>query len=160
MLLFLCALVFILVMLTIAYLIASKVNGTKAFVNPNKLRKELEEFKLNANQVKVPLRECKVVSNSHSEPILKSGSWRVQALDSLYGDGSSNTKQVNVNQSQIIFRITEGLVHYDYVSPVVLIDQITLLFKLDFQNETILYIDKTDKSKYYFDLEFLIQEHS
>jgi archaellin len=138
-----------------AYSIAKKMNKG-AFVDPKKAMRERETFKQNAQQVKVDLRACKVVSTSHTETVLKSGSWQVQALDILYGDDSANQEQVNVSKSQIVFRITEGNVNYDYVSPVIFMDKTTLLFKLDMQDSTVLYIDRKDRAKYYFDLEFLV----
>jgi hypothetical protein len=42
-----------------------------------------------------------------------------------------------------------------FVSPVIPKDKITLSFYFDRQRQTTLYVNKTDRSHYYFDLKFL-----
>jgi hypothetical protein len=79
--------------------------------DPVKILKELEEFKSKARKVIIPLQDCKVLSNSFVQDELKSHNWRIQALDSLAGDGMANVRQVNVEQSQLVYRITEGQVN-------------------------------------------------
>lgn len=146
--------------LSVALLARRKMDGQPLIQeDPRKVRQLLEDFKQRARKVKVNLRECEVLSNSYSEDHLKSNNWRVQALDSLTGDGLSNVQQVNVNQSRVVFNTQFGAQKLAYSSPAISMDRTTLLLKLDIQNETTLYVDPGDQSKYYFDLEFLIQEN-
>lgn len=42
-----------------------------------------------------------------------------------------------------------------FISRVIPKDKVSLSFYLDQQKQTILYVDKTDRNKYYFDLDFL-----
>lgn len=143
-------------MLAIAYAIRWKTAGGKAaHVDPRKRQQEMDEFKLRAEKIRVPLRECEVISNSHTEEMLRSHNHRVQALDSLYDNGSSNIRKVDITQSRILFKAKSGTEEMTYASPVVEMDRTTLLLKLDLQNETTLYVDRNDAGKFYFDLEFL-----
>jgi hypothetical protein len=149
---FLTALFFVI----LARVVRSRMTGEPfAPEDPAKIRRELEEFKSIARKVNVPLQDCKVLSNSFVQDELKSHNWRIQALDSLSGDGMSNVRQVNVQQSQLVYRIPEGQVNYDYASSVIYMERTTLLMKIEMQKETTLFIDGNDRSKYYFDLEFL-----
>jgi hypothetical protein len=45
-----------------------------------------------------------------------------------------------------------------FVSPIILKDEISLSFYLDRQQRTTLYVDKTNRSRYYLDLDFLIDQ--
>lgn len=123
--------------------------------NSKQQQEALDEFKRRAEKIRVPLRECEVISNSHTEEMLRSHNYRVQALDSLYDDGSSNIRKVNITQSRILFEAKNGTEEITYASPVIGMDRTTLLLKLDLQNETTLYVDRSDAGKFYFDLEFL-----
>jgi hypothetical protein len=46
----------------------------------------------------------------------------------------------------------------EYLSPIIKKDKQNLQFALGKQEQTNIYVDRTDKSFYYFDLEFLIEK--
>ncbi|MFN9998232.1 MAG: hypothetical protein ACK52X_01265, partial [bacterium] len=78
----------------------------------------------------------------------------IQAWNALT-DSTRNTERVQVNQAVLIFENSHNGKTEKFVSRVIPFDRVTLLFKLDNQKEISLYVDKNDRSKYYFDLEFL-----
>jgi hypothetical protein len=153
---YLIAVVVVILGITTATLIRRKMDGLPLVEEDHRKGvQELEEFKLRARKIKIDLRECEVITNSYSEDRLKNNDWRLQAFDSLRGDGLSNVEQVQLNQSRVIFNTVHGTEKIAYASPAVTLDRTTLLLKLDIQNTTTLYVDPADVSKYYFDLEFL-----
>lgn len=116
---------------------------------------DIEKFKRRATKIVVPLLQCEVVTNTYQEEFLHSDDHRIQALDSLYGDGDANIARVQTNQSVIVYATKIAGMERTFRSPVLPFERITLLFKLDLQKETALYYLSENPDEYYFDLEFL-----
>jgi hypothetical protein len=157
MMLVLISILVVIVMISIAT-VAARLLQKHPPVDPQKAWKEVEEFKKRAMKITVAFRECEVLSNSYQEDQLKHTGYRVQALDSLYGDGLSNVARVTINQSQIVFKTLIGATEKIFVSVPIAMERVTLLLKLDAQQETTLYLAPDNSGRYYFDLEFLMKE--
>ena len=71
--------------------------------------------------------------------------------------GSDNPQLSDVTQTVILFQYpnTRTGQTEKFLSPVLPKDRVTLTFYLDQQQQTTLYVDKTNRSLYYFDLDFL-----
>ena len=65
-----------------------------------------------------------------------------------------NKNNNEVKQSVVTAKIND----FTFNSPILPFDKVKLLFEFDKQKSTNIYIDKTDKSKYYFDFDFLKNE--
>lgn len=81
----------------------------------------------------------------------------IQGWNALGGGSMRNVEQVQIKQTVIIFykpNIRNGQTD-KFISRVIPKDKITLSFYLDKQKQTTLYVDKTNKDHYYFDLDFL-----
>lgn len=144
----------IVVALTLVTLLTRKRKKDRG-PSPEEAVRQFEAFKEKAEKIQVDLLQCEVVSNSYSVEELKHRDYRLQALDSLYGNGLSNVRTKNVNQSQLVFTTIIGGENYRFVSPVVTMDRASLMFRMDAQKHTTLYIDSNNTAEYYFDLEFL-----
>lgn len=125
----------------------------------------ITQLKENGERIRVDLSQCTLKEHSYTEEkerydgngLLTSGFERqVQAWNAL-GDSTRNIKQVPVVQSVIIFSREHPVTGKEerFVSPVIPKDRITLAFYLEEQGATNLYVDKTDRENYYFDLDFL-----
>jgi hypothetical protein len=129
-----------------------------------RIKKLIDDIKMNGEKIKVDLSMCDIKQNNYVEEKEKydAGNYstilnierEIQAWHALT-DSTKNTERVQVNQAVIIFSNCYYGKTEKFVSRVVPFDRVTLLFKLDSQKETTLYVDKNDRSKYYFDLEFL-----
>ncbi len=129
-----------------------------------RLKKLIDDIKTNGEKIKVDLSKCDIKQNNYVEEKEKYGTGSyittldierdIQAWNALT-DSTKNTERVQVNQAVLIFDNSHNGKTEKFVSRVIPFDRVTLLFKLDKQKETTLYVDKNDRSKYYFDLEFL-----
>jgi len=106
----------------------------------------IADLEANGEKILVDLNACEIKGNDYTETIEIT---HVHApTDFITGD---------VEQSVFIFQ------HEDtrtgklerFVSPIIQKDKITLSFYFDRQRQTTLYVNKTDRSHYYFDLNFL-----
>lgn len=129
-----------------------------------KYRQQVEELKQQGEKITVDFSVCELKEHHYQEEqeadSTKAG-WTslvspleyhaFSAVDSL------KTEQVQVIQTVIIFsyhNVRTGQTE-KFFSPVISKDKITLSFYLDTQKNTTLYIDRANRSRYYFDLEFL-----
>lgn len=114
------------------------------------------QLKENGERIRVDLSQCTVKEHSYTEETERYEGMQVQAWNAL-GDSSRNVQQVPVIQSVIIFSREHPVTGREerFVSQVIPKDRITLAFYLEEQGATNLYVDKTDRENYYFDLDFL-----
>ena len=127
----------------------------------------INDLKLKGEKIIVDFSQCEIkgnnyteereITNNQSDLIIPSSEQDIQILNALGGGAMRNIEQVEVTQSVIVFskqNSRSGLTE-KFVSPVIYKDKITLSFHMEQQKETNLYVDKKDRSKYYFDLNFL-----
>jgi predicted membrane protein len=134
--------------------------------NEGIIKKYIADLKENGERIKVDLTKCEIKENNFTEEKEKyAGTNTLTYLDierqiqmwNAIGDATRNTELVNINQSVIIFthnNSRQGKTE-TFVSRIIPKDRTTLLFKLDTHKETTLYVDKQDRQKYYFELDFL-----
>ena len=106
----------------------------------------IADLKANGEKILVDLDACEIRGNDYTETI------EVQHIQR-----PSDFITEDVQQSVFIFQYenTHTGTLERFVSPVIPKDKITLSFYLDRQRQTTLYVNKTDRSHYYFDLKFL-----
>ena len=75
-------------------------------------------------------------------------------MDAMY-DASKNLEQININQTILIFETDHYGQREHFNSSIIDKDELTLKYLMQRQKVTYIYIDKSDRSNYYFDLEFL-----
>lgn len=136
----------------------------KELQDTERLKKLIDDIKTNGEKIKVDFSKCDIKQNNYVEEKEKYGTGsyittldierNIQAWNALT-DSTRNTERVQVNQAVLIFENSHNGKTEKFVSRVIPFDRVTLLFKLDKQKETSLYVDKNDRSRYYFDLEFL-----
>jgi hypothetical protein len=130
----------------------------------DRLKKLIDDIKTNGEKIKVDFSKCDIKQNNYVEEKEKYGTGSyittldierdIQAWNALT-DSTRNTERVQVNQAVLIFENSHNGKTEKFVSRVIPFDRVKLLFKLDNQKEISLYVDKNDRSKYFFDLEFL-----
>jgi hypothetical protein len=118
------------------------------------LQAEVNNFKLTADKILVDLNSCEIKANNYTEQVVDQRSYRSQAFDTMRGS-PKKYGDIYINQAMLIFETEKYGQKERYYSPTIYKDEITLRFLLDKQKETYLYIDKNNREKYYFDLEFL-----
>jgi hypothetical protein len=117
-------------------------------------QEEIDRLKHYGEKINVDFKDCEIISSNYYKEVPKSSNYRVQALDSIY-DSSRSVENVEINQSRITYQDKNLSYDYIFISPLINKDNITLSFTLDKYKKTTIYVDKKDKSLYYFDLEFL-----
>ena len=131
------------------------------------LRQLIGDLKANGERITVDFEHCELREQSYrerkqipgSDSLLLdlTGPERLNALLNYLEDETQGTGMVNVCQTVLIFSYSNArtaLVER-FVSQVVSKDRVSLSFYLDQQRQTTLYVDKADRSLYYFDLDFL-----
>lgn len=120
--------------------------------------KEIErlkaELRQNGEAVRVEFLKCEVKTNDYSEEREIGYSHRVQFYNALQ-DERKNTEIVEVYQSVIVFKYEHEGITETFYSHIITKEREHLLFILDTKKETMLYIDKNDRERYFFDLDFL-----
>lgn len=117
-------------------------------------REEINAFKLTAHKIEVDLSTCEIKTNNYIEEVEKIKSSEAKFYDALY-DPIRNVENREVNQAVLIFETYESGKKKQYYSPTIYKDETTLRFLLARQKQTFIYVDRNNKSHYYFDLEFL-----
>lgn len=131
-----------------------------------KLRQLIDHLKTNGDRIRVDLNSCDIRGHDYREAKAAHGadnllvdltvSAEFRALMN-HLDDPGGTGMQNVQQSVIVFsRVNPKTGTTErFLSPIIAKDKITLLFYLDRQKQTTLYVDKSDRGLYYFDLDFL-----
>ena len=132
-----------------------------------KLMATIADLKSNGEKIQVDLAKCEIKEHSYSEEKQRYGrdnefltlsiERETQGWNTLGGGAWRNVEQVQVRQSVLIYERQNprsGVVE-KFVTRVIPKDKITLSFYLDKQQHTSLYVDRENRAKYYFDLDFL-----
>lgn len=128
------------------------------------IAESIKELKANGDKIHVDLTQCIMKGHNYTEEQEKSVSGEEllafdveRQIQSWYSDPIRNMKKVQVNQSAIVYNYRNQRTGETekFVSRVIPKDKISLSFYLDKQKQTILYVDKANRSRYYFDLDFL-----
>ncbi|MCF3111226.1 hypothetical protein LL912_20730 [Niabella sp. CC-SYL272] len=127
----------------------------------------IADLKANGDKISVDLTQCDIKEHHYTEEQEKYGhsnellvlpfERQIQSWNAMGGGSIRNVEKVEVKQAVIIFNYHNqqtGTIE-KFISRVIPKDKITLSFYLDNQQQTDLYVDKTKRSTYYFDLDFL-----
>jgi hypothetical protein len=123
---------------------------------------KLEKFAKYVEKLPVDLSRCEIRSNDYTEfedgfkedapPPEKQ--MQVQVWDDL----STGARMVDVHRSVLVYRHFYHGRNETFISPPIPLEKETLLFKLAMHNETTIYIDRRNRKRYYFDIEFLMPQ--
>lgn len=145
-----------------------KLTPTVAASNHRKRMEEaINDLKTNGEKIRVDLEKCELKEHhyaeereiqSHTSELLSWVHTEAHVWTAMAGGSHKNVQQVQVMQTVLIYehRNVRSDTTEKFVSRVIPKDRVTLSFYLDQQKETFLYVDKTDRNRYYFDLDFLI----
>jgi hypothetical protein len=122
------------------------------------------DLKSTGEKIIVEFDKCELKENDYSEEVDRytSSIWapsyysNLQLLNAM-DDPMQNVEIVEVNQAVLVFQQEKNGKTEKFISPILKNEPTTLRFKLAMKKQTVLYVDKLDRSKYYFDLEFLNQ---
>jgi len=123
----------------------------------NQIENELNRLKKYGDKILVDLDKCEILTNNYVEEIESDSSYTVQRWDALY-DSSRNIKKVNVYQTRLLFESNRLGKKEKFYSPTINKDEVTIRFLLALHKNTFIYIDRMYKDKYYFDINFLLEE--
>jgi hypothetical protein len=126
-----------------------------------RLQKLIEDLKVNGEKIHVDFSQCEIKTNDYTEERSRYGGpdalttlsieREIEGWNAIGGRGDANVEQVDVHQNVLVFKYYNET----FYSRIIPKEIITLRFKLDEKKETTLYVDKKNRSRYYFDLDFL-----
>jgi hypothetical protein len=148
------------------WILLGSTNKLKDQAAKKEIRKMVDQLKENGDKIIVDLLKCEIKSNDYSEEqdrftsgiLATSYESDIQAWNNLLGDEMANVKMVDIYQTVLIYRHHYMSQDKTFISEIISTEHTTLLFKLDNQKTTFIYVDKQDSSKYYFDLDFLLPQ--
>lgn len=119
-------------------------------------RNALNDLLINGEKIPVDLKKCVITSHKYYEEF-ETGTNRSRAIDAAIGEAHRNIRSVEIRQSVFSFSYLNPRLNQTetFKSPVIYKDEITLEFLLHHQQTTFLYVSRSDRSLYYFDLDFL-----
>lgn len=125
---------------------------TKDQGDTKQIRQMVNQLKENGEKIKVDLSKCEIKSNDYSEEqdryasgmLATSYENDIQAWNNLLGDEMANVKVVDIYQSVLIYRHNYMGKQRTFISGIIPTEHTTLLFKLDNQKTTFIYVDKQD----------------
>lgn len=133
----------------------------------NQITKTIADLKINGDKIPVNLSSCEIKEHNYIEERDKYGhsnelltldfERQIQGWDAIAGGSIRNVEQVQVKQTVLVYSYQNertGKIE-KFISRVIPKDKITLSFYLDRQKQIMLYVDKINRDKYYFDLDFL-----
>jgi hypothetical protein len=144
------------------YLLLRYPLTSKDKTTARKVRHMIDDLKANGEKIRVDFKDCHIRGHEYSEAVEKPESYLVGltgagALTAVMNHLENPTGMRDIRQSVIEFQYADsrmGKVE-KFVSPILAKDDITLSFYLDRQQHTTLYVDKSNRALYYFDLDFL-----
>jgi hypothetical protein len=153
-------------MLLSGYLFLRYAPSPKDTAARNRLSQLIADLRANGEQIRVDFNTCSIRGHDYRQALSARGTDSLlidltapdtltRLLDHL--DNAGNNGMQEVRQSVIVFQHTDtrtGAVE-KFVSPILAKDDKTLSFYLDCQQQTTLYVDRTNRNLYYFDLAFL-----
>ena len=141
--------------------------STKEITVQKQIAAVINDLKENGEIIQVDLTQCELKEHNYIEEKERYGNKNelltldiereIQGWNALGGGSMRNVEQVQIKQTVIIFykpNIRSGQTE-KFISRVIPKDKITFSFYLDKQKQTMLYVDKTNRESYYFDLDFL-----
>jgi hypothetical protein len=154
-----------LLMFLFGYLLLRYAPTGKEHAKIRQVRQLVADLKTNGEQIRVDFSACEILENNYTEQVepysgddlmLATGRPSLHYLLNVLED-KDKRGDVEVNQSCILFRYQNNRTGQTekFISHVIDKDSVTLSFYLDQQKKTTLYVDKTDRNLYYFDLAFL-----
>lgn len=156
-------------MLIIGYILLRSSLSRKETAARKALQELITDLKENGQKLTVDLRACEVRGNDYAEKTAQydvSGNVAllmtptpVMAL--MYLIENTDTREtVEVQQSVFIYKFDNPKTGEAerFLSPVIPKDELSLSVYLETQKTTTLYIDKTNRNRYYFDLDFLFRD--
>ncbi len=125
----------------------------------NTFKKDLME---NGEKIEVDLTKCEIKENAYSEEVgndyeVQMGMINTQLLDSIY-DNDRATKSIEIDQTRLVFSYIHNGADEKFISPIIPKSAFDLNIKIYLHKTTSLYVDKNDRARYYFDLDFLKRE--
>ena len=127
----------------------------------------INDLKSNGEKIHVDLIKCDIKEHNYTEEREKYGhsnelltmdfERQIQGWNAIGGGSMRNIEQVQVKQTVLIYNHQNNRSDKTekFVSRVIPKDKVTLSFYLERQKQTELYVDKVNRNKYYFDLDFL-----
>ncbi|MBO9564091.1 MAG: hypothetical protein J7621_15005 [Niastella sp.] len=124
----------------------------------------IADLKAKGEQIKVNFDHVDIKENSYTEEVERRNNHDDDVLAYSLGsntpfndltDSDRNTVRLQRNQCVVIYDHTQQGKTERFISPVISLDRVTLLSRLLTRQETILYVDRQDRKRYYFDLAFL-----
>jgi hypothetical protein len=156
-----------LAMFFVGYLLVRYTPSTKDQAARQHLRQMIVDLEANGEKITVDLTDCEIREHSYSEHretygrdslfLSLTGGPGIQYLLNELEDETHGTGIANITQCVLIFHYANARTGQTekFISQVISKDKVSLSFYLDQQKATTLYVDKTDRSHYYFDCNFL-----
>jgi hypothetical protein len=138
----------------VGYIIFVTSKSRKEKIAESRKHDAINRLKQLGKVIKTSIEDCELISNDYFKEIPKSGNLRVQGWDSLY-DSSRTVKNVEIYQTRIVYKPKDTYYNEMYMSPIINKDKETLSFIFPKNKEICIYVDRDDRSKYYFDIDFL-----
>jgi hypothetical protein len=141
-------------------------SSVKKFKTDNTIKQQIEDLKLKGEKISVDLNAVEIKRNDYFEEpdqgnttltedlLLPNYRSKIDLLDDLYGE-PRKSEQVEIDQAVLIFKQIKNGKEERFLSSIIHKDKETLLFRLMAQKTTTLYVDRENRSKYYFDIGFL-----
>lgn len=117
------------------------------------VRDQVDQLKQEGEKIEVNLDECEIMTNNYTRE-LERKSKRAHAIDAVY-DSSQNIITETVNQAVLVYKRGINGEEETFYSPTIYKDETSLRWLLERQKKTAIYVDKDDRSLYYFDVAFL-----
>lgn len=140
---------------------------TKQLDIQKQISETISDLKANGDKIPVDLSHCEIKEHNYIEEREKYGhsnelltldfERQIQGWNAIGGGSMRNVEQVQVIQTVLVYNYQNprnGKLE-TFISRVIPKDKISLSFYLDRQKQTTLYVDKINRDKYYFDLDFL-----
>ncbi len=127
----------------------------------------ISDLKENGERILVDLSQCELKEHNYFEEKERYGhktelltldiEREIQAWNSISGSSMGNFEQVQVKQTVMVYLRANNQTGKTekFISRIIPKDKVTLAFYLNQQKQTTLYVDRVDRNRYYFDLDFL-----
>ncbi len=144
------------IMLLIGSILLGSTPTFRQLKTDRKLKASANNLIENGKKINVDLTQCEIKENDYYDmKLVENYKGAVDLPEDIETRDAQIAKRTEVDQTVFIFKHEHNGVEEKFYSPVIPRTGDDLKIKLYLHKTTTLYVDKTDRSKYFFDLDFL-----
>jgi len=118
-------------------------------------RTAIERLKQEGERIPVALDKCTVKTKRQVQNLVPAAGPKARAWDAIYDPSRNKSETIDIGHAILSYTHEHNGKNEIFKSELIRKDYATLMFLLSAQKTTYIYVDKNDRRRYFFDVDFL-----